>query len=203
MRCRSGFGAALSLCVAASAVSACGGGDRRKPDDPPSLEQIAAKARAKGHEWQAQMLEDGDITLAEYDEGHRRHLACLTAAGLTYTEPERILTDGFSWDYLITWEGKSDEVGSGLMSDCFDDNLGDLELAMSAWGDWRTDPALLVEIETCVEDAGFDVQAGSARNYRELLLATADQGLTREKMSSCIGEGMQRLYPGAPFVVGF
>lgn len=194
------FRVAATLFAGVAVLGGCTAQEAK--DGPRSLEQIAADARAKGHDWQADALDDGDITLAEYDEGHRRGLACLTTSGMTYTEPERMLTDGFRWDYVISWEGMSDDVGSRESQACFDENLGDLELAMSSWGDWRTDPALLVFVEECVKSAGFDVESGS-RNYRDVWLSTADQGLTREQVSSCVSNGMQMLYPGAGFGVAF
>lgn len=190
-------------CFSVVVLTGCGESNQGSTEVPPSLEQMAAKARSKGHDWQAQMLGDGDITLAEYDEGHRRNLACLVAAGLTHTEPVRNPADGFWWGYEVGWEGMADDRGSGLFSECYDDNLGDLELAMRSWGDWRTEPALLAEVEECVRSGGFDIEDGVAKNYREIWLAAAAQGLGKDKVASCINSGMSRLHPGIPYSVGF
>jgi hypothetical protein len=186
-------------------VAATGCGSQRAendPSNPPTLEQLAAEARADGYEWQAGVLEDGDVTLAEFDEGSRRNLECITQMGMSHSEPERVLTDGYSWYYEINYETVDPEEASDLVAECSQENEMYLQLAMSAWGDWRTDAALLADVENCVRDAGFDVRAG-ARNYREVWLNAADQGLTTDKVTQCVDDGMYRLYPGKPSSIGF
>ena len=169
-------------------------------DSVPSLQQIAANARAAGHDWQADLLDDGDITLAEYDEGHRRNLACLDSAGITYSDPARNLPDGFRWLYDMSWPSMSDSEGQRASEDCYDQNLGDLELAMSAWGDWSTEPALLADIVSCVGDQGFEIDA-AAKNWRQVWLSGADQGLTQQAVATCAQNGMARLHPGVEYAL--
>ncbi len=171
-------------------------------EDPRSLEQIADEARAHGYDWQADLLEDGDITVAEYDEGHRRDLECLTAAGITYTEPERDLLDGFRWSYDLSWAGLDDETATSVASECSERNDMYLELAMSTWGEWDTEPTVLADLAQCVQDKGFEIEAG-ARNYREVWLSASDQGLTYEQVSACVAQAMQRLHPGVGYGLGF
>ena len=183
-------------------LGGCSTSDGGSSSGPSSLMQIADDARSAGHEWQANLLDDGEVTLAEYDEGHRRNLECLTNAGMTFTDPVRILTDGFRWDYAISWAGMDDSAGQTVSERCFEDNLGALELAMASWGDWRTDPALLSEISSCVSAAGFSTDIGS-RNYRDVWLEASDEGLTPEKVSSCAGSAMNALYPGVGYAITF
>ncbi len=183
-------------------LAGCSSSEEGADGEPQSLDQIAESARERGDDWQASLLEDGDITLAEYDEGHRRNLECLTAAGMTYSEPERIVTDGFRWDYAIEWTGIEEEVGMRESSACFDENLGDLELAMSAWGDWQTDPALLAAVNECVANAGFEVDP-AAKNYRDVWRSGSEAGLSQQTVGGCVSTSMTRVYPGAGFAVSF
>lgn len=176
--------------------------DSSDDEEPQSLAQIAQRARDSGHSWAAEQLEDGDITLAEYDEGHRRNLECLTSGGLTYTEPERIIVDGFRWDYLITWQDVGEEKGMRVMEECFEEFVSDLELAMNHWGSWNTDPAVLAEIKVCVQDLGFKIDETS-NNYREIWLSASDQGLTQEVTANCVRNAMSRLHPSLPSTVAF
>lgn len=192
----------VGTCLGVVALGGCASSAEDAGDGPRSLAQIADDARERGFDWQAEMLEDGDITLAEYDEGHRRNLACLTAAGMTYTDPVRMVPDGFRWDYLIDLADVGEDVGSREVWDCNEEYLSDLEVAMSSWGDWRTDPALLADVEECVSSAGFEIGTG-AKNYRDVWLAGADAGLTRERVAICVREGMTRLYPGVDYAVAF
>ncbi len=171
-------------------------------EGPPSLEQIADTARSRGHEWQADILSDGDITLAEYDEAHRRNLACLESAGLVTSEPQRNLPDGFRWLYDVFWEGMDDEDGQGAMRMCGDTHMHEVELAMSTWGAWDTGPALLAEIASCVASRGIDVSE-DARNYRDAWLSATDQGLTQQAVGSCVDSAMQKLHPGVDYAVAF
>ncbi|HEY0215536.1 MAG TPA: hypothetical protein VGC57_03990 [Cellulomonas sp.] len=171
-------------------------------DGPMSLDQFAAEARARGYDWQAGLLEDGDVTVAEFDEGHRRNLECLTAAGLVYSDLERDLLDGFRWDYLIGWNGVDEETANEAVSACAQEFLGYIEPAMSAWGDWSTEPAALAGIKECVTAKGFEIDT-AAQNYREVYLSAADQGLTYEPLETCIASTMQRLHPGVGYAVGY
>ena len=59
--------------VAGGVVAGCTGGDSPDANERPSLQQIASEATAKGYDWQAKVLSDGNITLAEYDEALRRN----------------------------------------------------------------------------------------------------------------------------------
>jgi hypothetical protein len=192
--------AALML-IGAAVLGACSPGDAGDGDGPPSLHQLADDARSAGQEWQANVLDDGDVTLAEYDEAHRRVLACLDAAGLTHSEPERNIPNGYEWLYDISWQGMDEEDGSRAAQAC-DENNRYVALAMSAWGDWETEPALLAAVVECVTDAGFEIPA-DVRNYREVWLSASDQGLTREKVAACIDSGMLRLHPGVGYAIGF
>ncbi|WP_291380968.1 hypothetical protein [Demequina sp.] len=181
-------------------LTGCSSTSSGDSNSPPSLEQIAANARAGGHDWQADLLDDGDITPAEYDEGHRRNLACLDAAGITYSDPERNLPDGFRWLYDMFWPGLSDSEGQRVSQDCYDQNLGDLELAMSAWGDWSTEPALLADIVDCVNNQGFSIDA-DVKNWNQVWLSGADQGLTQQAVAMCAQNGMARLHPGVGYAL--
>lgn len=166
--------------------------------ETPSLDQIAASARSKGHDWQADLLDDGDITLAEYDEGHRRNLSCLDGVGISYSEPERNLPDGYRWLYDMHWPDLSDEDGQRLSRSCYEENLEELELAMGAWGDWSTDPALLAAVIDCVKTEDFAIDE-SAKNWRDVWLSAVDQGLTRQGVAACVDIAMTRLYPGTGY----
>jgi hypothetical protein len=190
-------GALLAPVVGCSLVDDGGG------DGPASIEQIARDARGRGYIWQAELLEDGDITLAEFDEGYRRVFECVTEAGLTYDEPYRDVVDGFRWEYTVYWYGMEDEVGSRLYHDCYDRYVGDLELAMSSWGDWVTEPALMAEIEECVLRDDINYERGVAKNYRDLFHATADQGVTKMMMTACIESAMERLYPDRGYGIAY
>jgi hypothetical protein len=183
-------------------LGGCGGSSSGGPDSEHSLEQIADRARSDGQNWQAELIEDGDITLAEYDEGHRRVLECLTQAGMTFTEPVRDIVDGFRWNYEITWGDLGEDKGSKAVQECFE-NLGHLELAMSSFGSWETDPALQANIEQCLRDDGFEVQSGSTKNYRDLTNALAEQGVTQTMVSACIDAGMEKLYPRTAYGIVF
>ena len=182
--------------IGVSLLAGCSG-----DDGPPSLEQIARDARLRGNGWQAGVLDDGDVTLAEYDEGHRRVLACLDAAGLTYSEPQRNIPNGYEWLYDRFWHGMADDDGMRAARECDDTNRF-VARAMSLWGDWETEPALLSFIVECVTDAGFEIPA-DVRNYRDVWLSGSDQGLTKEQVAACIDTGMQRLHPRADYGIGF
>ncbi|MDR1633407.1 MAG: hypothetical protein LBS27_00435 [Bifidobacteriaceae bacterium] len=189
----------LAASLAAVGCSPASEGDG---DGPPSLEQIAAETRSRGYEWQAELMEDGDITVAEYDEGQRRTRECLTEAGMSHTEPVRNLPDGYEWLYDIAQNDLSDSAFDREMSRCFDEWVADLGLAMSLWGDWQTDPALLEYIVKCVEDLGFDVADG-LKNYRQVWEGSSGQGLTEQSVMGCISDGMSELYPRADAAYGF
>lgn len=170
--------------------------------EPQSIEQIAADAKDRGHDWQATVLGDGNVTLAEYDEGHRRNLACLDGAGIQYSEPERNIPNGYEWLYDMTWPSMDDPKGQKVSEKCFDENLGEVSLAMSAWGDWETDSALLAAVLECVSASGFEIDA-SAKNLRDVWLEGSDEGLTKETVAGCAQDGMLRLYPGVSYGIGF
>jgi hypothetical protein len=193
-------GLAMILCISAL-LSGCSSG-KAAPAGPPSLSQIASDARAHGHEWQADQLDDGDITLAEYDEGHRRNLACLDAAGITYSTPERNLVDGYQWLYKMQWPNLSEAKGQKVSQACFDDNVGDLALAMAAWGKLTTEPALLADVVKCVNGLGFKITP-DVKNIRDVWLSGSDQGLKQEVVSTCAQNGMLRLHRGVDFAIGF
>ncbi|WP_062070161.1 hypothetical protein [Demequina sediminicola] len=167
------------------------------------MEQLASEAEGKGHDFQADALSDGEVTLAEYDEAHRRGLACLTDAGLTHSEPVRNRVDGFRWTYDVSWEGMSDADGNAAYEACFNDSLGEIELAMASWGEYNTDAALLAATEECVADTGIVVDREGIHNHRELLLAGADQGLTMEVVLNCVQMSAERLYPTEDYVLTF
>jgi len=166
----------------------------------PSLEQIAADARSRGHDWQAEQLDDGNITLAEFDEGHRRNLACLNDSGISYSAPTRNVVDGYDWLYDMHWSGLKDSEGQRLSQGCFDANLGELSIAMSEWGEWETEPALMVAVVRCVNNKGIELTS-EAKNLRDLQKEGADQGLTKEGISTCVQVEMQRLHPGVAYAL--
>ena len=186
-----------ALLIAVSVLGACSGNG----DGPPSLQQIARDARVRGDGWQADVLGDGDITLAEYDEGHRRVLACLDAAGLTYSEPQRNIPNGYEWLYDRFWHGMADEDGMRATRECDEKNRF-VASAMSLWGEWETEPALLAFVVRCATDAGYEIPA-DVRNYREVWQSASDQGLTRETVAACVDRGMERFHPGADYGLGF
>lgn len=193
---------AATLAMVLLALTGCSGPQEEGAESPQSLEQLAATARKNGWDWQASLLEDGDITVAEYDEGHRRNLQCLKAAGMTYTEPERSVTDGFRWVYDIHWASLDEESGSREMSQCSEMYVADLEVAMAWWGEWRTDPALQADIVKCVTAKGYSVKPGT-KNYREVWLQGSEAGLTQEMVAMCLRAGAQRLYPKQGYAIGF
>lgn len=170
-------------------------------NERPSLDQIAADAKARGHEWQAEVLSDGDITLAEYDEAHRRTLQCLDAAGIQYSEPERSIINGYDWLFDMYWPSMDDSEGQQVSSACSEENKHEVELAMSAWGDWETDPALLADVLDCVSSKGFEVDR-TVKTLRDVWLYGSDQGLSKETVAGCARIGMQRLYPGVGYGLG-
>ena len=45
----------------------------------------------------------------------------------------------------------SDSEGQTVSGSCFEESLGEVSLAMQAWGDWSTDPAVLADVVSCVE----------------------------------------------------
>jgi hypothetical protein len=192
--------ALVGLTAVVALVSACASGDQ-DAEEPKSLSQLAAEARSRGYDWQAGILDDGDITAAEFDEGHRRNLQCLSDAGIEYTEPEREVLDGYRWNYDILWGEMDPEVVNDTATRCQDEFATYLELGMSSWGDWQTEPAVLAEIVRCVTDLGFEVDGG-ALNYRDVWLSASGQGLTSEQVSSCVASAMQRLHPGVGYGLG-
>ena len=98
------------------------------------------------------------------------------------------------------WPGLSDSEGQRVSQDCYDQNLGDLELAMSAWGDWSTEPALLADIVDCVNNQGFSIDA-DVKNWNQVWLSGADQGLTQQAVAMCAQNGMARLHPGVGYAL--
>jgi hypothetical protein len=138
--------------------------------------------------------------LAEYDEGSRRNLACLDAAGITYSDPVRNVPDGFRWLYDMHWPNMSDSDGQRVSQDCYDKNVGDLELAMEAWGDWTTEPALLADIVNCVTKQGFSIDP-SVKNWKQVWTSGASHGLTQPAVATCVQTGMLRLHPGVGYAL--
>lgn len=200
-RLRVGLVLGLALLVSGTGCSLDSGSNN---DQPQSIEQIAKNARQWGYTWQAEQLEDGDITLAEYDEGVRRLLECVTEAGLTYDELSRNKVDGFHWNYIVYFRSEETaDADSTTHRDCYNQYASDLELAMNSWGDWTTDPALMADIEDCLERGDVEFERGVAKNYRDLLKATADQGVTEMFMTACIENGMERLYPELEYAVAY
>ncbi|HEY0188891.1 MAG TPA: hypothetical protein VGC67_15470 [Cellulomonas sp.] len=187
-----------TIVIAAALLAGCSSGD----DGAHSLDWYAAEARSRGYDWQAGLLEDGDVTLAEYDEGHRRNLACLDAAGIDYSEPERNVLDGFGWNYDLSWSGLDEETFERIASGCFEEFVGWIEPAMSELGDWQTEPTILAAIKECVAGQGFEIDTG-AQNYRDVWLSGSDQGLTTEQVSACIGSETRRLGIGVEGGYGF
>lgn len=192
---------AIIVVLAVAMLTGCSASDSDS-DSRPSLLQIAESARDQGHDWQAELLSDGDITLAEFDEGHRRTLACLEAAGIDFTEPQRNIPDGYQWIYDMTWPTLDDAAGQRVVEGCVDEHQADLALAMSAWGDWVTEPALLAATVECVSRSGFD-GGPSITNLRDLWLAGASDGLTRQTVATCAQTQMERLHPGIAYAISF
>lgn len=190
------------MVLALVVLGGCSSDSENEDSEPSSLEQIAQEARDLGRDWQAGILEDGDITLAEYDEGHRRNLTCLDDVGITYSEPQRSVLDGYSWNYDMFWPNMDDSKGQDVSYKCFEENLESLSVAMTAWGDWKTDAAVLSFTNECVTQAGFTVES-DVQNYRELWLSAAGEGLTQDVVANCLNTAMIRLHPGVSYALGF
>lgn len=192
--------AILAICIAAGHLASCTDGGEISESEVLSLEQLSKSAKEDGYDWQASLLEDGDITLDEFDEAYRKTFDCLEAGGLVVSDLQRNVADGFRWEYVIEFGNVPEGEALELSSKCEDEFTRELQTAMSYWGDWETPQAVLGLVKDCVESRGVEVDA-SARNYVELYESVADLGVSRGAVLTCLNKAVGDIY--GPLDIGF
>lgn len=191
------------LALLLAVLSGCGENQPDNANEVRSLEQFANAAYAQGHNWQGDVLADGDVTIAEYDEANRRNRECLKSHGLQPGEQVRDRVNGFSWDYEISHSSSLDEMSNvQIVVDCSVETMIYVETAMWDWGDWSTDPAVMHSVETCVAEQGF-ISDSEFKNYRELTMYFKADGISEEVVPDCISDAMNRLYPNEAFAISY
>ena len=187
--------AALFPTLAAVAVLlgvACGGGESEAPGDTPPPTAAAGQASepdpidpgllatllADTSDFQRDLLEDGMLTLDEYERAKLEEARCLMDQGLEI-DPDRLRPDGMlRYTYFITASAEIASEAPAIMSDCDANFASEVDMAWAVVSLPLLDNVIAESkamVYGCLVESGFDPGDSSVdRQSAEFLAAEED-----------------------------
>ncbi|NEK96470.1 hypothetical protein GCU67_20195 [Modestobacter muralis] len=163
--------------------------------------QVAARqAQDAGLTFQANILNDGKVTDAEYRDAMDAHVSCIRQTGVKVTDPQLSLADNQRYLYEMT---PGPGVGEGNIQqaekDCYAQWRGLVDDQYFATNEPRMDAALLAGVQQCLRDRGVNV-SGQETNVPDLQSDPANAPV--DQLTTCIQSTGKTLYPGVaiPFM---
>lgn len=180
----------LCLAVSFSVLALCGCGAEEEHAVgavTAEIQRMAREARALGYEQQAQALDDGVVTEAEYRQGYSDAVTCFARGGARVQGPTQLPTvHGFDWDYVR------------FGGDDLDCAIRFHEFLNGAWN-WQEretlTPVALDVLRSCFEQSGKPMS--SAKFLSDFL--DADRGL----FDVCIMEAAEEVADGGDIILTY
>lgn len=165
-----------------------------------TLKASAAAARKSGYVEQAEALEDGEVSDAEYDELFSLFQECLVQSGIQLDPPVVSPIDGRRKLWWPAGDGvfeTEDEMREA--SACQLRYVTDVEGAVGERPRRMAEP-LRASVRACLSERGIDI-AASDDDIRKVMQAAT--GEHEDAVASCVSEGVLENYPeirAIPFV---
>lgn len=179
-------------------VVACSSDDERVDEPARSLRQqvqaIATDERSRGHDSQADALEDGEVTDAEYRQANLDAAECMERAGLEVTElEEQPELGGYSLGFR--WEPgavptKGDQPGV-IADECEQEFRLGVAQAWSRQNATKLTPEAARLLSGCFSAASIDVDstASSLEQFNRAAVAAGKP----DAFTTCLGEATEAI----------
>ncbi len=157
--------------------------------------QLAEDGRTE----QAAMLEDGEVTAAEYEDAFQKYSECLTTRGFDIAEFSVSPVDGVSYLFGVDANGReTDDKTYAEQDECRNRYWEPLNTDYSATAPKRMDEGLRQAALACMADAGYTLPS-TVTVYADFLGENplingvqSDQAKTAEK---CFDNTIPKLFP--------
>lgn len=189
---------AVGVLIVAS-LTACSDQTPADPGGRLDSQQIKALSKEEadaGHDEQAALLKDGEVTTSELDQAFQLVRKCYESHGYTVNGPTINPIDGFSYSFSVNAEGYEENSVWENLEACETEYW---RSAMRAYGSVHEavmDPALLVATSECLTRKNQTV-AESARNLKDVV---GSNGVDQEDALNCVSDAAVRLYPDLPAI---
>ena len=145
-------------------------------------------------EFQREILQDGQVTPAEYERAVLSTLQCLDRSDVVHSEP-KLETSGerTRWQYTYTFDKNDEERGNKIYNQCYDE----FERAIVIFWGRQTAPSeqdeqeLIAEFLACLEEHGLEVASVDEVPVLSAIWA-ADQKLIEQNCRLLIYRGEDR-----------
>ncbi|GAA4895661.1 hypothetical protein [Stackebrandtia albiflava] len=195
MQPKSHMWSALSV-LTVFALAGCGG-VAEKPVSA-SAEDPAAVLRESGYTEQAEMLADGEVTVAEIEKAGALMQQCFVDAGHELTLEGWNPVDGVTYLYLAEPAGgEATDDFHAAYDDCTRRYLQTLADHYRATVDAVIVPELMAEVRQCLESEGF-TYTGEPVNQYDLVDSTLVEGgeaPSRKQVDDCVISEATAMYP--------
>lgn len=183
-----------SVIVAIVALAACDSATAQREDQAGAMAEVADAARAQGRAEVADILEDGSVTFAEYEQAFNLMKSCAEGGGLSVSDDGVNPVDQLAYLYTIDYNGIDSGVAEPIADKCQADYFTDV----AAWYIATNEPALSTPLREpaydCMERGGFSIER-TETSYQELAGGDPSDVRRLEFAAECVADAMERVYP--------
>jgi hypothetical protein len=173
----------------------------RQPITAAQVQELAKKEKALGHNEQAQLMEDGKVTLEDYSSAFDLLSQCLSSDGVKTTDPVTDPVSGDRFAFSYDFAGIKPDVAIRAIDNCEASYWKSVSLAYSSGVSQRMDPRIAAATTTCLQEKGLPVppSANSVPDFAGVL----DKD-DIEVMKMCIQDSVAEFFPElTSFTIGY
>lgn len=184
----------VALVSAALLLTGCGSGSPSATLSEAQIRLLAAEAEEAGYTEQASILEDGIVTVGEYETAVDNYVDCVTAHGYVVSERTLSPVDNLSLEYATSAAGFDQEVASANIQTCSSRHIPYVKRGYLGSHEHRMDDPLASALAACVSGHGVRTSGDEStpRDFFEL------EGVNPAMLTECISEAAEDLYPDLP-----
>lgn len=191
---------ALAACLVLSLAACSPTSEAEEFDALPTAvttDEASAIAQDYDYEWEAEVLSDGQISPAEYEEAHDKYMECQVGLGYTVKQTKALdPIENLQWFSVVLYEGTEDatDMGKTLSTTC-DHRYFTIETPYLAVSTGHISPELLPSFTACLATIPAE-PTGSETSLAEFSELAEGDVAKQNAIYDCIEESVKTVFPG-------
>jgi len=159
------------------------------------IKGIAQRERDAGHPETADLMSDGAVDKAAYDQAFNNLRKCMTEGGYGVSAPVINPGDGISYIFTYSSQGRDRSAMDKFSLECEQRYWAAVSSAYANTNEQTMEEPVRAAAQKCLAKAGFSVP-DEARNAKAMAGdPLKDQGAQRKAALSCVYESIYKIHP--------